>query len=1413
MKQIDIATVQETRWSFDGEWTSAGYHCIHSASAEDKGQAGVLTCIRCSLCPASALRLASVWPGRLLHVRIPVGNNACSNNVDIINIYQYFIPGDRGRGLDQQNSAESKIEKREKLLDSLAVLLGQVPYRNCLLVAGDFNASLLPCSSLIGPAVQHSSKHKVDETHQTIVESFQLCCLNTWLAKWHYSCQGPTGARTVIDYVMLRGSHADTLARQVEYLYDSPFYTGAQSRHIPCLGTMPRLWRCWKGDQGTNNSRCNVEKFLQDASTLTPCYLGFLNEVREKVTHIKKASDIDPLILKVAHRHYPAAKSSRTSSLDNELRGLVHHGWMLHRKLKSMQGTSLRAVVLSWYYLSRILLHRRHHRRQHRIHRQRLLNQLIQEAAIASAKGRQRDLHNVVRKLSPKVRRKNMSLRGPEGQLLSRDAENEAIRAHMLASFHDSQAGSLQAKMLANLPFAEADLLMMLRKTPARKAAPAKCCPSAFIKHAADIIAPKLYSILREEWTSTKALIPSSWRTSWLCWIPKPSKPLTTMSNFRCISLQEVVGKAVLKAVTLHARTQSHSQLLEWPQYGYMKGRSTADAILRVYLHELAVLRLCATADVTPHQRKAGHQREELVGGLQLCLDVSMAFDRVPRVHLEDALQQTQMADDLIALLINWHIDTMYCSGDIEVNANQGVRQGCVAAPLVWVVYTMRLMQRLTLYIPLVCVLAWLTMYADDMHWGQIFRNESELREVLHLTRSFLDFLALFGVVVNMQKSAILFHARGRRAAKWRSKLLQLGKGQPMFKLPALSKDQHSLQIPVVKEHSYLGVRLGYLKTQRATFLYRAKLARGNFVRLRRWWGKSFPLEQRMRLWKQVIWPSLTYGLWDIGLSTACQHKFSALVHRHWRHLARNPVHITRESHDTVRARLGVAHPLTMLAIDVCRRWITRIDLLEGAPAHDIQHVVLGTCVQESDQSPHRKWLQFCLTRCYQHTELESDLRKRLPELAAFLNITGWNEVIAEPPPAQTAEDIASEGVACPRCNKRFAHQMALRRHIRAMHDDDDQPSKISFDPRKHALGGLPTCRFCKLVFRQWQGLQKHIENQVCSQSTSAGMGLLEVYSADELPACQIPEIIDIIQTQGAVSLAEYPEWCDKLAHHCCLCNKWFSLNQSLSYHQQVHHKEVTQRGRLWAAAHVRSGVFKFVSPCRWCGQGFAQSTSHKCPVISQLGILHSFFFSDDRCRDDSGALGRTDLEDVRQSSPKQRQEARVHGQRGRQQQKGTTQHITYTQKDTRWRANSAQPMHGYGATTRKTRRQHQQSQTRHDIPDVLGHVFADAPGDAGHISKMEIGEGKWQAHHGAATQNYSSRQRVRRVGQRPCELGGPTEGQAHCGIQKEGHLGRAGALHQEGLEPEGEKRSRQAKQSWRSRRRSHSPGGSGMRL
>ena len=1380
---VDIAVIQETRWSHDSEWCKGGYRCVHSASRDVRGQAGVLTCVRCGLCAAADLRFAPVYPGRLLHVRFAYKNT----HMDVVNVYQHYV--EQGRGLQRNLEAEARTERREQLLHALAGLLGSIPFRHHLLVAGDFNGCLSSCSSLVGPAVQFNPRRGIDDQLQSMIESFRLCCLNTWMAPRHFSNQGPRGNRSVIDFVMIRAEQTDPQSRHAEYLYDAPVFDGAVARHIPIMGTIPVLWKCWLHSRKPSSPKFAVDRFLDDANSNAPSYQLYMRDLNEHAANIKSTDEVDSLLRKLAHYHYPLERHNPKQQLDGHLRGQVHRGWELLRELRSQNGTSVRSVFCSWSILCRLLRHRRRHHKEHRSRKRAQLDSLIAEAAVAASQGRQRDLHRIVRKLSPKTRHSNMSLRDPGGWLLSPEAEKDAILKHMLSLFHDSQAILLEPRHLQELPFTEADLHMMIKRTPARKAVPPGCCPSAFVKHSVTVLAPILYTLLKQEWEHRDVKINEAWKTSWLCWIPKPLKPLTSMSSYRGISLQDVVGKSVLKTITFRAREQCHSHLLEWPQYGYMQGRSTADAILRVLLHESAVLKACGNAALTPHQRKQGLVQPILVGGLQLCLDISMAFDRVSRLVLLEAMQQAPLTSDVLALYNNWHINTKYCSGDISVNANRGVRQGCVAAPLIWVLYTMYLMQRLSLYIPLICVLTWLTMFADDMHWGQIFHGEEELAEVLRLTRIFLDFLASFGVVVNMQKSAVLLMIRGKSAAKWQQRLLLTIEGQKHLRLPSVIPGDASLNIPVVKEHTYLGIKLGYAYSQKATFRFRASLARGNFIRLRKWWGGKFPLAQRVRLWKQVIWPSLTYGLWDMGLTLTGQKRFSTLVYRQWRHIAHSPVHLTRESNANLSLRLGMPPPLTLLAIDVCGRWLRRIDHLAMAPPHDIQHVVLGQCVREGSQSTLHSWLRVCLRTCFCAPEIDRELYKRLPELAAFFSITDWQEANAETVATEQAQQGAADtGMTCSICQQQFAHQMALRRHIRAVHADC-VPDKVVFDVRLHALGGLPTCRFCKFQFRYWQGLRNHIENRVCAQEEAIANQLLEVHSHDDLPVSQVPEVIELVSEQGVVALADKPLWCQRLIHHCCLCNKWIDSSQGLGYHLSTHDQELAISGRVWARNHIRSKVFCAASPCQWCGQSFAQSTFHKCPVIIQLGILHHFLL--DHGRQLPSHIGRTGLQDVWGSSAECGQEADISRQHRERTQEGQGKHITREQakgQRQRRRAKSTQSLHGDGTIDGEARGCHKPYPIRHHILDVLGHLGPNVEFDAGHIQEMEVGARK--RHTGTIVHSEDNFASECHDGTRECALpvGRPGQGQSHQALHGQEHPGCPGQIHQEEMESKNKK-------------------------
>ena len=81
-------------------------------------------------------------------------------------------------------------------------------------------------------------------------------------------------------------------------------------------------------------------------------------------------------------------------------------------------------------------------------------------------------------------------------------------------------------------------------------------------------------------------------------------------------------------------------------------------------------------------------QQPSLCGGLLLSLDMSQAFDRLPRSHLCRGFDMLEVPPHLSQFFLRWLDEATYhfehrrmpCS----VTATQGVRQGCEASPLGW---------------------------------------------------------------------------------------------------------------------------------------------------------------------------------------------------------------------------------------------------------------------------------------------------------------------------------------------------------------------------------------------------------------------------------------------------------------------------------------------------------------------------------------------------------------------------------------------------------------------------------------------------------------------------------------------------------------------------------------------------------
>ena len=114
------------------------------------------------------------------------------------------------------------------------------------------------------------------------------------------------------------------------------------------------------------------------------------------------------------------------------------------------------------------------------------------------------------------------------------------------------------------------------------------------------------------------------------------------------------------------------------PQFAYLLSRQTSDALDRVAAHCTAVTQQVAS----PWPNPFSHQRQsaQLKGGLQLSLDLSKAFDKMPRQQIQVGLEVTGAPSELVQFFLFVHHDIVlvFSKEDYtaELRASTGIHQG-----------------------------------------------------------------------------------------------------------------------------------------------------------------------------------------------------------------------------------------------------------------------------------------------------------------------------------------------------------------------------------------------------------------------------------------------------------------------------------------------------------------------------------------------------------------------------------------------------------------------------------------------------------------------------------------------------------------------------------------------------------------
>eukprot|EP00439_Symbiodinium_sp_Y106_P075733 s1215_g15.t1 len=839
------------------------------------------------------------------------------------------------------------LEQRSQVWQALERSLIRVPVRDSLTVAGDFNTPLRSESPFVGgvtcPLPCHPPEDMEDLTQ--LMRTYSLVALNTW--RRHQPQAKATTFRfgdveSQIDFLLVRRHEATTQARQAHPIRN--FHVGASRHsgaiHFPIVTVLQLRCPHWVKRPTRSPPQISIDSVLQALDHPTvPAHLQRIATVRQAVSRhmatvggITGVEQLHTVLFQACCQAFPKEK---TVSVEKPWQSAaVQHGikdlWARWRAFKLIRKDGLRGWFQAWRaWKNYDRQHREHQRRCKQARRAKLLA-AMQEAQACAYKHDTCGLYQVVKRIAPRQAYHGLQLRGDHGVMLTPAEEADSLQLHFRTRFQaDSPVDSNEEAplppeaisgpwLLTAPPQLDAETLChALQAIPRRKAVPTGHPPGAAWRLCADMVSAWVCRELLWSWSTLPLAVPGSWSDVDLALVLKPDKSGASPSDYRPIGLSCPLGKKVLSCILDPYIPHILDQITHFPQYAYQSGRSQNDALREAFAHCAA-----ARAELSRHHKNLHHQHEgskntPLFGSLMVTLDLSQAFDRVPRELLYQGMCDLQLPTDLIAVVMAWHSQIQYTvhhAGESRTfAATRGVRQGCSASPLLWLVFSHAISCRLAHTIGTAKLNKLLTIFADDYHAAGTFESLYELEQLLSCIAVLFRVLQSFGMAVSDAKSKAIFALRGTLSPSIRRKFVRKGSEGPLLRIPQLGGD---LCIPIVSHFRYLGVQLSYTTFENATLHYRLEKGKAAFGRLGTTLKGKHHLssQQRINLWRACVWSTMSSGLTTCGLTAAGHKTLETLVVRQLRAILRLPAHLTRTTNQAVAQEAGVLLPSAALS-------------------------------------------------------------------------------------------------------------------------------------------------------------------------------------------------------------------------------------------------------------------------------------------------------------------------------------------------------------------------------------------------------------------------------------------------------------------------------------------------------------------
>ena len=632
-------------------------------------------------------------------------------------------------------------------------------------------------------------------------------------------------------------------------------------------------------------------------------------------------------------------------------------------------------------------------------------------------------------------------------------------------------------------------------------------------------------------------------------------------------------------------------------------------ALIKVHHHFLTVSDLLKANKVDRFQKYQGRQARQCCGGISMSLDLSKAFDKVHRPKLYASLADNGVDQTTISVLQSVHQQAQYrfrvghLTGSIVTQ--NGIKQGCKAAPYLWSFFSIAIMQRLVdcrsqEWLQRVC-----TLFADDRWTNWVITCEQDLRQAIRDIELVLQVLEDFCLEVNYRKTAVMLRLEGPQT---RALLREFTYEQAGAEYLNVTVHGSHRGVPIKAQHEYLGSTVGYHRRHNLNVAKRAASAHVKYLDIKKALNGRhlLSISHRLRLWQACIYTSVMYSVPVVGVTNKGNSQLYKLTTKHLRALTGQPAHISHCPNRTIWDRSALKPPAE-LAVQLLENFLT-----------DLRH---------------SRSLQSDITNTAQLEDYVQNV------------IASFQSLPAHPPTHSAVLDHQGDKVPCPECGQECVSENAMRIHCKLVHKYTPAHSTRKptvFVPHVHAKFGLPQCSLCDRKFFRWGNLKAHIRTGACvalggdslirhpkedehlqagrpSQSTADGLpATLPKNSEPEafelnMPLVLRPSFLRVLPSWD--SFLRTPGSKQLLTSRCVLCNMWIADAKHIKQHyHKVHHQEHPD---LEAKAHNLCKPFRSQlvrgRGCLFCGVKVGAPTRHsgQCATLFQLTIAVAY------CQDD----------------------------------------------------------------------------------------------------------------------------------------------------------------------------------------------------